>query len=65
LEEERVIDYYAAYSYYDKETSGRTDTGRGIPRTTSQMKTQSTYVAWDFTYIWSMDPGQYPKLRQD
>ncbi|WP_028308141.1 S-layer homology domain-containing protein [Desulfitibacter alkalitolerans] len=54
-----------AYSYYDKETSGRNDTGRGIPRTTSQMKTQSTYVAWDFTYIWSMDPGQYPKLRQD
>ncbi|MBS4032473.1 MAG: S-layer homology domain-containing protein [Clostridiales bacterium] len=54
-----------SYSYYDKETSGRSDTGRGIPRTTSQMKTQSTYVAWDFTYIWSISTGQYPALRKE
>ena len=52
-------------SYYDKDISGRSDTGRGIPRTTIQMKTESTYVAWDFTYIWSISPGQYPSLRQD
>ena len=50
-------------SFYDKETSGRSDTGKGIPRTTIQMKTKSTYVAWDFTYMWSISAEQYPELR--
>jgi len=51
------------HSYYDKDVSGVSDTGRGIPRTTVQMKTKTTYVAWDFTYIWNYSPGQYPALR--
>jgi len=50
-------------SYYDKDTSGRSDTGRGIPKTTTEMKTQSTYVGWNFTNIWSFTNGNYPSLR--
>ena len=37
--------------FYDKNTTGQTDTGKGLPKTTSQMKTQSTYTnaGYDFT----------------
>lgn len=43
-------------SYYDSETSGRSDNdGRGIPKTTTEMKTQSTYVDWNFSTIWHID----------
>ncbi len=52
-------------SYYDKDVSGQKDTGRGTPKTTSQMQTKSTYADWDFTSVWSIDPGQYPELRLD
>ena len=51
------------YSYYDQNTSGRSDTGKGIPKTTSEMMTQSTYVGWDFTNIWGFTSGRYPWLR--
>jgi len=39
-------------SYYDKETSGQTDTGKGVGKTTAEMKTQSTYSGWDFGNTW-------------
>jgi hypothetical protein len=52
-------------SYYNSETSGQSDTGKGIPKTSSQMKIQSTYSGWDFENIWainsSMNSG-YPYL---
>ncbi len=51
------------HSYYDQNTSGRNDTGKGIPKTTAEMMTQSTYVSWDFTSIWGYTSGQYPWLR--
>ena len=41
--------------YYDSQTSGQSDTGKGTPETTSAMKTQSTYVDWDFSTIWTID----------
>jgi energy-converting hydrogenase Eha subunit F len=41
-------------SYYDKETSGRTDTGKGIGKSTAEMKTQSTYEGWDFEDTWAI-----------
>jgi hypothetical protein len=34
--------------FYDSQTSGRNDTGKGTPKTTSEMKAQSTYFLWDF-----------------
>ncbi len=52
--------------YYDSQTSGHSDNnGRGIPRTTAEMKTQSTYEGWDFTDTWVVSPSindGYPTL---
>lgn len=39
-------------SYYDSQVSGLSDTGKGEPRTTAEMKTQSTFENWDFGGIW-------------
>ena len=55
-------------SYYDSETSGQSDTGKGVPKTTSQMKTASTFTAagWDFVDVWAMGGGRnngYAYLR--
>ena len=42
--------------YYDSETSGRNDEGKGDPKTTAQMKRQDTYsVVWYFDVIWAID----------
>jgi hypothetical protein len=51
--------------YYDTTTSGRSDTGKGEPKTTAEMQTQSTYTngGWDFTSVWQISSGEYPKLR--
>jgi hypothetical protein len=61
--------------YYDRETTGQSDTGKGTPKTTAEMKTQSTFAGWDFADetangsedIWSIDSTQtinsgYPYL---
>src|SRR5690606_35141253 len=48
-------------SYYDKETSGQSDTGKGEPKTTAEMKLRSTYQDWNFEYVWSIRDGEtYP-----
>ena len=55
-------------SYYDSETSGQSDTGRGTPKTTEEMKTQSTYTGWNFTNIWGIDSETndgYPFLQEN
>jgi hypothetical protein len=52
------------YSYYDKETTGQDDTGKGIPKTTAEMMQQSTFETWDFTNIWGIDEDDgYPYLQ--
>ncbi len=47
-------------SYYNSETSGQSDTGKGEPRTTEQMTypysiDPTVYVDWDFIDIWGND----------
>jgi len=53
--------------YYDSDLSGQSDTGKGTPKTTSQMFTQATYIDWDFSDandIWSITAGLgYPFLQ--
>jgi len=51
-------------SYYNYQTSGQSDNdGRGEPRTTAEMKTQSTFEGWDFGNIWMIDEGNdYPRF---
>lgn len=51
--------------YYDIETSGLLDTSERDPRTTLEMKTQSTYVDWDFTNVWAISADKnngYPNF---
>jgi len=61
------------YCFYDRGTTGQSDTGKGIPKYTSEMILQGTYTSWDFTGetvngtadIWSISPsinGGYPYL---
>jgi hypothetical protein len=56
--------------YYDSQTTGQSDTGKGDPRTTNQMKlidtSVTTYSGWDFTTVWGISSGingGYPYLR--
>lgn len=52
-------------SYYDKQSSGREDDdGKGIPKSTDAMKTQSTFVGWS-SDIWKFysDRTDYPKMK--
>jgi len=66
-----TIGGFAAYNsgsisscYYDSDLSGHTDTGKGIPKTTVEMKQQATFAGWSFTDIWVVDEGQsYPSLK--
>lgn len=53
-----------SYSYFDRETSQQEDDeGKGIPKTTEKMKTQSTFEPqWDFEWTWNLDGG-YPYLQ--
>ncbi|MFZ5897943.1 MAG: GLUG motif-containing protein [Bacillota bacterium] len=51
--------------YYDSQTTGQTDTGKGEPKTTAQMKLLTTYSGWDFPDTWTIngsDNGGYPAL---
>lgn len=48
-------------SYYDTQTSGCTDTGKGEPKTTAEMKQQATFEGWDFDKYWSITDS-YPFL---
>jgi len=55
-------------NYWDTQTSGQTSSAAGTGKSTSQMKTQSTYVNWDFTNTWkvmasSINNG-YPALYE-
>ena len=55
-------------SFYDTTTSGKSDTGKGTGKNTSQMKTSGTFTNWDFNNIWAIDTsgsinGGYPYLN--
>lgn len=53
-------------SYYDQVISTQNDIGKGVAKTSIQMKTQSTYSGWNFTTTWIISPSThngYPYLR--
>lgn len=59
------------HSFYDSQVTGKNDNiGKGIPLTTQQLKTQSTYDQWQFRNeftqgIWYFAEGfNYPRLSQ-
>ena len=42
--------------YYDSITSEMSDLDRGTPLDSNAMKTESSYVGWDYNTIWAIDP---------
>jgi type II secretion system protein G len=59
-------DYYATItnSYYNSETTGQSDTGKGILSTTAEMKNSARFKKWDFNTVWGIDEGvSYPYLQ--
>lgn len=53
----------AKYCYWDTQSSGQASSPLGTPKTTTQMKQQSTYETWNFSNQWSIAEGvSYPNL---
>lgn len=55
-------------SYYDSQISGQADTGKGIPKTTAEMKDGNTFDEdWDFADTWTIvetaEKVSYPYLQ--
>ncbi|MGO4181137.1 S-layer homology domain-containing protein [Paenibacillus sp. TAF43_2] len=51
-------------SFYDREISKQYDnSGKGAPRSTAEMKTESTFTNWDFNSEWFIKEGNYPQLQ--
>ena len=53
-------------SFWDRQTTGQSQSSGSqseYGKTTSQMKSQSTFTGWDFDTIWYMPSGGYPALR--
>ncbi len=53
-------------SYWDTQTSGQSTSAGGTGKTTSEMKTQTTFTGWDFTDVWNItESTTYPYLREN
>jgi hypothetical protein len=53
------------HSYYNKQTSTQNDNGKGIGKTTEQLKQKETFAGWDFKKVWDMKSETndgYPSL---
>ncbi|PTN32228.1 GLUG motif-containing protein [Desulfonatronum sp. SC1] len=44
-------------SFYDRNTTGQSDTGKGTPKTTAQMKDIATFSAWSIVDGWEQANG--------
>ncbi|WP_195724280.1 S-layer homology domain-containing protein [Paenibacillus monticola] len=52
----------STHSFYDSNTTGQLDTGKGTGKTTGEMKDPTTFSDWSFSEDWYMLSGQYPQL---
>ncbi|UFJ40098.1 hypothetical protein LOK74_18980 [Brevibacillus humidisoli] len=51
-------------SYYDADTSGQSDTDKGTPLTTAEMKQEASFSGWEFASVWEIQEGSgYPTLQ--
>lgn len=52
-------------SYYDIQTSGQNDEGKGEGKTTAEMREKATFINWDFNAVWGINSTKncgYPYL---
>jgi hypothetical protein len=55
-----------SYNYWDSEASMVSESFIAVGKSTNEMKTKTTFEAWDFTNIWDIDPYKnfgFPHLR--
>jgi hypothetical protein len=54
-------------SFWDTQASGNASSAAGTGKTTTQMKTQSTFTdaGWDFDAVWELIGGNYPRLQNN
>jgi hypothetical protein len=60
--------YADTANHWDSEASGRGTSAMGAPRNSDAMKTQGTFVGWNFEFFWGLDNDRndgYPHLRQN
>ncbi|MHC4159953.1 MAG: GLUG motif-containing protein [Planctomycetota bacterium] len=51
------------YSFWDIDTSGRSNSAGGTGKTTSGMRQESTFINWGCKLLWTIDEGNdYPRL---
>ncbi|BBI35530.1 S-layer homology domain-containing protein [Cohnella abietis] len=54
--------------FYNKETTGQSDSGKGMPKLTAEMQLKATYMNWTFdANVWTIDPSHnngYPYLSE-
>ncbi len=50
------------HSFYDSNTTGQQDTGKGTGKTTEEMQNPNTFSDWDFSEDWYMLSDEYPQL---
>ncbi len=46
--------------FYDKNLAGKSDEGKGIPKTTAELMQQGIYIGWDFDTVWTKQSTTYP-----
>ncbi|HMP73666.1 MAG TPA: GLUG motif-containing protein, partial [Kiritimatiellia bacterium] len=55
---------FEAYSYWDTEASGQTNSARGTGKSTPEMQQQATYAWYNFDTLWQIDEDvTYPAFR--
>lgn len=50
-------------SFYDKGITNNNDPKRGIAKTSAELMQQATFTNWDFTSVWELPAGDYPRLQ--
>jgi hypothetical protein len=53
----------SSYNFWDTGTSGISRSAIGTGKSTIEMKTASTYSAWDSSYGWEINNGNYPYFK--
>ncbi|MCD1653404.1 LamG domain-containing protein [Treponema zuelzerae] len=51
--------------FYNTTTSGMSDTGKGEPKTTADMKDSGAFTGWDFVTVWEIDTDNSNGLFND
>lgn len=53
-------------NFYDQQTTSKSDTTGSTPKSTAEMKTQSTFKGWNFSSVWQIKSSEndgYPMFR--